>query len=112
MVQAGGAQRRGLTDPPRPPPSLAPGPRPPGAPPYPIPRSRLAGWALTPGPEAITSSTSAPALAVPTGTAAGILLLGAAGAGFQDLAALRPAHPRRPAPREGPMIMSQGDSPT
>ena len=55
---------------------------------------------------------SGPALAVTTGIAAGVLLLGTAAAGFHDLAALRPARPSRPAPREGPMIMSQEGSPT
>jgi len=77
-----------------------------------IPRYRLAGWALTAGPVILAATMSGPALAVTTGIAAGVLLLGTAAAGFQDLAALRPARPPRPAPREGPMIMSQEDSPT
>jgi len=76
-----------------------------------IPRYRLAGWALTAGPVILAATMSGPALAVTTGIAAGVLLLGTAAAGFQDLAALRPARPPRPAPREGPMIMSQEDSP-
>ena len=77
-----------------------------------IPRYRLAGWALTAGPVILAATMSGPALAVTTGIAAGVLLLRTAAAGFQDLAALRPARPPRPAPREGPMIMSQEDSPT
>jgi quercetin dioxygenase-like cupin family protein len=77
-----------------------------------IPRYRLAGWALTAGPVILAATMSGPALAVTTSIAAGILLLGTAAAGFHDLAALRPARPPRPAPREGPMIMSQEDSPT
>jgi quercetin dioxygenase-like cupin family protein len=77
-----------------------------------IPRYRLAGWALTAGPVILAATMSGPALAVTTGIAAGVLLLGTAAAGFQDLAALRPARPPRPAPREGAMIMSQEDSPT
>jgi quercetin dioxygenase-like cupin family protein len=77
-----------------------------------IPRYRLAGWALTAGPVILAATMSGPALAVTTGIAAGVLLLGTAAAGFHDLAALRPARPPRPAPREGPMIMSEEDSPT
>jgi hypothetical protein len=62
-----------------------------------IPRYRLAGWALTAGPVILAATMSGPALAVTTGIAAGVLLLGTAAAGFQDLAALRPARPPRPA---------------
>ncbi len=54
---------------------------------------------------------SGSALAVTTGIAAGVLLLGTAAAGFHDLAGLRPARPAGPAPREGPMIMPQATAP-
>jgi len=62
-----------------------------------IPRYRLTGWALTAGPVILAATMSGPALAVTTGIAAGVLLLCTAAAGFQDLAALRPARPPRPA---------------
>jgi hypothetical protein len=55
-----------------------------------IPRYRLAGWALTAGPVILAATMSGPALAVTTGLAAGVLLLGTAAAGFHDLAGLRP----------------------
>lgn len=63
-----------------------------------IRRLRLAGWAMTGGPVILVATVPGPALAVTTGIAAGVLLLGTAAAGFRDLAALRPARPsRRPA---------------
>jgi len=65
-----------------------------------IPRYRLVGWALIAGPVMLVATLSGPALAVTTGLAAGILLLGTAIAGFRDLAGLRPA--RRPGPPQSP----------
>jgi hypothetical protein len=62
-----------------------------------IPRYRLVGWALTAGPVILVATMSGPALAITTGIAAGVLLLGTATAGFHDLAGLRPAAPPRPA---------------
>jgi len=62
-----------------------------------VPRLRLAGWALTAGPVILVATMSGRALAVTTGLAAGVLLLGTAAAGFHDLAALRPASRPRPA---------------
>ena len=62
-----------------------------------IPRYRPVGWALTVGPVILVATMSGPALAVTTGIAAGVLLLGTAAAGFHDLAGLRPARPPRPA---------------
>jgi len=59
-----------------------------------IPRYRPVGWALTAGPVILVATMSGSALAVTTGIAAGVLLLGTAAAGFHDLASLRPA--RRP----------------
>ena len=53
---------------------------------------------------------SGSALAVTTGIAAGVVLLGTAAAGFHDLAGIRP-RPPGPAQHEGPMIMPQADSP-
>ena len=61
-----------------------------------IPRYRPVGWALTAGPVILATTMSGPALAVTTGIAAGVLLLGTAAAGFHDLAGLRAA--RRPGP--------------
>ena len=61
-----------------------------------IPRYRPAGWALTAGPIILVATMSGSALAVTTGIAAGVILLGTAAAGFHDLAGLRPA--RRPGP--------------
>lgn len=55
-----------------------------------IPRYRPVGWALTVGPLILVATLSGTALAATTGLAAGILLLGTAGAGFHDLANLRP----------------------
>jgi hypothetical protein len=60
-----------------------------------IPRYRLVGWALIAGPVVLVATLSGPALAITTGIAAGVLLLGTALAGFRDLARSRPA--RRPA---------------
>jgi len=62
-----------------------------------IPRYRLAGWALTAGPVILAATMSGPALAVTTGVAAGVLLLGTAAAGFHDLAGVRRAHQPGPA---------------
>jgi hypothetical protein len=62
-----------------------------------IPRYRLVGWALTAGPVILVATMSGPALAITTGIAAGVLLLGTATAGFHDLAGLRPAGPPGPA---------------
>ncbi len=58
-----------------------------------IPRYRVVGWALTAGPVILVATMSGPALAVTTGIAAGVLLLGTAAAGFHDLADLRTARP-------------------
>ncbi len=62
-----------------------------------IPRYRLVGWALTAGPVILVATMSGKSLAVTTGFAAGIVLLGTATAGFHDLAGLRPARPSSPA---------------
>ena len=62
-----------------------------------IPRYRPVGWALTVGPVILVATMSGSALAVTTGIAAGVLLLGTAAAGFHDLATLRPARPPGPA---------------
>jgi hypothetical protein len=56
-----------------------------------IPRLRLVGWALTVGPVVLVATLSGPALAITTGIAAGVLLLGTALAGFHDLARIRAA---------------------
>jgi hypothetical protein len=56
-----------------------------------IPRYRIVGWALTAGPVVLVATMSGNSLAVTTGIAAGIALLGTAAAGFHDLARLRPA---------------------
>ena len=61
-----------------------------------IPRYRPVGWALIAGPVILIATMSGSALAVTTGLAAGVLLLGTAAAGFHDLASLRPA--RLPGP--------------
>jgi hypothetical protein len=42
------------------------------------------------GPVILVATMSGPALAVTTGIAAGVLLLGTAAAGFHDLAGVRP----------------------
>ena len=57
-----------------------------------IPRYRVVGWALTAGPVILVVTMSGSALAVTTGIAAGVVLLGTA-AGFHDLAGIRPARP-------------------
>ena len=62
-----------------------------------IPRYRPVGWALTAGPVILAATMSGPALAVTTGIAAGVLLLGTAAAGFRDLARLRSARLAVPA---------------
>jgi len=56
-----------------------------------IPRFRLVGWALTAGPVVLVATLSGPALAITTGIAAGVLLMGTALAGFRDLARIRSA---------------------
>jgi len=56
-----------------------------------IPRYRIVGWALTAGPVVLVATMSGNSLAVTTGIAAGVALLGTAAAGFHDLARLRPA---------------------
>ena len=55
-----------------------------------IPRYRPVGWALIAGPVILVATMSGTALAVTTGIAAGLVLLGTAAAGFHDLAGLRP----------------------
>ena len=79
-----------------------------------IPRYRIVGWALTAGPVILVAAMSGKSLAVTTGFAAGVVLLGTATAGFRDLARLRPA--RAPGPgglsAKGPMIMRAADSHT
>ena len=62
-----------------------------------IPRYRVVGWALTAGPVILVATMSGTSLAVTTGFAAGVVLLGTATAGFHDLARLRPARPPGPA---------------
>ena len=58
-----------------------------------IPRYRAVGWALIIGPVVLVVTMSGSALAVTTGIAAGVVLLGTAAAGFHDLASLRPRPP-------------------
>ena len=53
-----------------------------------IPRYRIVGWALTAGPVILVATMSGKSLAVTTGLAAGVVLLGTAAAGFHDLAGL------------------------
>ena len=60
-----------------------------------IPRYRPVGWALLIGPVILVATMSGSALAVTTGIAAGVVLLGTAAAGFHDLARMRPASPAR-----------------
>jgi hypothetical protein len=62
-----------------------------------IPRYRAVGWALTAGPVILVAAMSGSALAITTGIAAGVLLLGTAAAGFHDLAGIRSAPQPRPA---------------
>ena len=54
-----------------------------------IRRYRIVGWALTAGPVILVAAMSGNSLAVTTGLAAGVVLLGTATAGFRDLARLR-----------------------
>ena len=61
-----------------------------------IRRYRVIGWALTAGPVVLVATMSGSSLAVTTGLAAGIILLGTAAAGFHDLAAIRAARPQGP----------------
>ena len=61
-----------------------------------IPRYRPVGWALTAGPVILVATMSGSGLAVATGLAAGVILLGTAAAGFHDLAAIRTARPASP----------------
>ena len=58
-----------------------------------IPRYRPVGWALIAGPIILVATMSGTALAVTTGIAAGLVLLGTAAAGFHDLAGLPAARP-------------------
>jgi hypothetical protein len=58
-----------------------------------IPRYRPVGWLLIAGPVILVATMSGSALAVTTGLAAGVVLLGTAAAGFHDLAGLRPDRP-------------------
>ncbi len=60
-----------------------------------IPRYRIVGWALTAGPVILVATMSGKSLAVTTGFAAGVVLLGTAAAGFHDLAGLRRGRPPR-----------------
>jgi hypothetical protein len=62
-----------------------------------IPRYRPVGWALTAGPVILVAALSGSALAITTGIAAGVILLGTATAGFHDLAGIRPVRPPSPA---------------
>ena len=62
-----------------------------------IPRYRVVGWALTAGPVILVATLSGSSLAITTGFAAGVVLLGTATAGFHDLAGIRPARPSSPA---------------
>ena len=67
-----------------------------------IPRLRAVGWAMIAGPVILVATLSGPALAVTTGIAAGVLLLGTAAAGFHDLASIRPGRRQaRPGPARG-----------
>ncbi|MDQ6691527.1 MAG: hypothetical protein M3Z13_02045 [Candidatus Dormibacteraeota bacterium] len=54
-----------------------------------VPRFRLVGWTLTVGPVVLVATLSGSALIATTGIAAGLLLLGAATAGFHDLAEVK-----------------------
>jgi hypothetical protein len=58
-----------------------------------VPRYRPVGWAMIAGPVILAATMPGPVLAVTTGIAAGVLLLGTAAAGFRDLARVRPARP-------------------
>jgi hypothetical protein len=59
-----------------------------------IRRYRVIGWALTAGPVVLVATMSGSSLAVTTGLAAGVVLLGTAAAGFHDLAVIRAARPQ------------------
>jgi hypothetical protein len=61
-----------------------------------IRRYRVIGWALTAGPVVLVATMSGSSLAVTTGLAAGVILLGTAAAGFHDLAAIRAARQQGP----------------
>jgi len=54
-----------------------------------IPRYRPVGWLLTIGPVILVAAMSGTALIATTGIASGVLLLGTAAAGFDDLAGVR-----------------------
>ncbi len=79
-----------------------------------VPRLRPVGWALIAGPVILVATLSGSALAVTTGLAAGVLLLGTAAAGFHDLARLRPARLPHPAQLDAKatMIMPAEHGPT
>ena len=62
-----------------------------------IPRYRVVGWTLTVGPVVLVITMSGSSLAVTTGIAAAVILLGTAAAGFHDLATIRAARPPGPA---------------
>jgi hypothetical protein len=68
-----------------------------------IPRYRPVGWVLTIGPFILVATMSGTALAATTGLAAGVLMLGAATAGFHDLSAMRSGG-RGHAPGSGPIM--------
>jgi len=78
-----------------------------------IPRYRVAGWALTAGPVILVATMSGSSLAVTTGLAAGVILMGTAAAGFHDLAAVEGCPPAGPGlVRHEGMIMPHADAPT
>jgi len=54
-----------------------------------IPRYRPVGWLLTIGPVILVATMSGTPLIATTGIASGVLLLGTAAAGFDDLAGVR-----------------------
>ena len=58
-----------------------------------VPRYRPVGWALIAGPVILVATMSGSALAVTTGLAAGVVLLGTATASFHDLARAAPTAP-------------------
>jgi hypothetical protein len=62
-----------------------------------IPRYRVVGWVLTAGPVILVATMSGSTLAVTTGIAAGVVLLGTAAAGFHDLASIRRSRSPGPA---------------
>jgi len=73
-----------------------------------IPRYRPVGWALTAGPVILVATMSGSALAVTTGIAAGVILLGTAAAGFHDLAAIRAARQAGPGSARKPVDHASG----